>query len=1496
MNSLPPTSMSAPVASQQQQQQQPADIATSSPYGNAAAWMGVDPTMFSTNNGTSSSFPMQGSSSSVPDMAAMQAQYAMEQTNGTSQPWQVQTSFNNAAALQQQLQQQQQQQHSLDQQRQQALQAQYQQALASLSSTIGQPNVLASSQAMTPEQQLQQQLLQFRRLQAMQQQQQQQQAPISLPQRTLNAQAGASAPYFRPPPTSQGGGMPPQLQQQAAQMQLQLQQYQQQQRQLQQLQQLQRMQQPQQQVPLSQSFVADQIQQQINPMQQFADEQQQQQQWTQQTPSVPVRGSSVTSTHSGSMSAPPPGHAPGAAPSEPPAENGSRAPSVPASQQAQRAPGTSSASSSTASTPATTAINLTKTQAAKLNSETAALIAEDPFYQRLANVLKSSGVLFRIPCMSGRLLDLKLVYEHVQRHGGVEGMTHSKYWRDIGNALELPQSNSNIPSLLRRAYNQYLLPLERAMAGTSGQDGSAQPSVSRQESRHSTIPPEEQQEQWTPPSTTQQLTATVPGTSAAAAMPLQGTQFQAPPAQMLQQPYTVPQQQQQQLEEQMQLQQQQHQQIQQLQQLQQMQQLQQQQHYQQQQEQQQQLLLQQQQQQQQQQQKSDAEGYLNAGTITSPHTTPMILQAAAQQQKQQQQQQEQEHSHNSNDTVAKQEVTTPVVSTLTAVAEPAPVLPADVFEYKKYMPRCVPLPGTSAGGVDLQAIETYMTALKGGVHYWTLEKWKLAAKRPEVSAQIKNELGSVSVQALIMSLKSSLASEITYALNVLVFLSSDASVPFPLQECPELLEVLCVLIREHWTDRLLAEATVETLVQPERGHAEERTAFLPWTTTTTITPGLASSKTMPLGDALERAHSALTVLRNLSFAGNNVLVLSGHARFLDMLAGVVTEALRVMQATCWPEFHFMSVAPVKADGGQLRSQPQDQHNLVLAFEVLEHALTVLSNISTVLVFPATGDSSLAACVVDLALFFLTLPAWLPRLQQYGHLNRSALMSDDAGSPSADSDQTPHLIATASLSTVSVAGTMLPLSQTIILCDDDDDDNSNEDGGHVAASATGHTGRHHSLQTWQSLAVSMLTNALIMSDNQPHWQRLFSGDHTRAKYHGVTLGLSRRLQLDDRSCLLLLASVCRWSPIDRLAQAALIAPASAGSWWWWWWDRWGSGGNKSQAHAHELVELEATFFVVKHLSQCASFLDAVARGWAFGVQVRAELLAEALAAMPTGAATVPIKREPTRTALKIETSSKKMTAYAFRCMCRQAVARLLARDQPTWLTEYCLQLVRLSCAFVPPSQETQQARAHMQQQQPLQMPPAPPADKQMQAMALGRRAVEAAYELIQGAQKCGERQARRDNAKARRPSELPVTSPASLSPVGSDSAGNSNDDDKDDGDEEQVWRNMLRQRVEYAQQQGYIPFSPVLQTTQRYPRPDDDMAVWQLCGVDRADGQQQQQLEAWLRRLLDDDVDDAANAGRSAYAPALVNSGRLRDLVWQAGRQAELLWTLRELLG
>lgn len=173
-----------------------------------------------------------------------------------------------------------------------------------------------------------------------------------------------------------------------------------------------------------------------------------------------------------------------------------------------------------------------------------------------------------------------------------------------------------------------------------------------------------------------------------------------------------------------------------------------------------------------------------------------------------------------------------------------------------------------------------------------------------------HELGVVDVHALIMSLKSGLAVEISYALNALLIVSAGADAPSDFQlslaQCDDLLDVLLDVLASHAPcdsdtslDHLLQDSLLTYCDAIDLALAEEAE----------ICVRRRQSKTQSEEHEADRrvavAQVVLTILRNLSVMPENCTYLATHKRFIPMMASLLRTIQRDQR---WDTAHGTALA------------------------------------------------------------------------------------------------------------------------------------------------------------------------------------------------------------------------------------------------------------------------------------------------------------------------------------------------------------------------------------------------------------------------------------------------------------------------------------------------------------------------------------------------------------------------------------------------------------
>ena len=89
------------------------------------------------------------------------------------------------------------------------------------------------------------------------------------------------------------------------------------------------------------------------------------------------------------------------------------------------------------------------------------------FMRALAEFCDAKGTpLAKIPAVSGRELDLHLLYTQVRKRGGYEKACEARKWAEIAEGMNMHDaSTSHLAQALKKHYQQLLLPYERCVAG-----------------------------------------------------------------------------------------------------------------------------------------------------------------------------------------------------------------------------------------------------------------------------------------------------------------------------------------------------------------------------------------------------------------------------------------------------------------------------------------------------------------------------------------------------------------------------------------------------------------------------------------------------------------------------------------------------------------------------------------------------------------------------------------------------------------------------------------------------------------------------------------------------------------------------------------------------------------------------------------------------------------------------------------------------------------------
>ena len=89
------------------------------------------------------------------------------------------------------------------------------------------------------------------------------------------------------------------------------------------------------------------------------------------------------------------------------------------------------------------------------------------FMRSLTEFCDAKGTpLAKIPAVSGRELDLHLLYTQVRKRGGFERAGEQRKWAEIAESMNMHDASiSHLAAALKKHYQQLLLPFERCEAG-----------------------------------------------------------------------------------------------------------------------------------------------------------------------------------------------------------------------------------------------------------------------------------------------------------------------------------------------------------------------------------------------------------------------------------------------------------------------------------------------------------------------------------------------------------------------------------------------------------------------------------------------------------------------------------------------------------------------------------------------------------------------------------------------------------------------------------------------------------------------------------------------------------------------------------------------------------------------------------------------------------------------------------------------------------------------
>lgn len=186
-----------------------------------------------------------------------------------------------------------------------------------------------------------------------------------------------------------------------------------------------------------------------------------------------------------------------------------------------------------------------------------------------------------------------------------------------------------------------------------------------------------------------------------------------------------------------------------------------------------------------------------------------------------------------------------------------------------------------------------------------------------------HELGVVDVHALIMSLKSGLAVEVSYALNALLVVSAGVDAPsefqFLLAQCDDLLDVLLDVLASHASydmdtslDRLLQESLLTYCDAIDLALAEEAEVHVRRRQSTTQSEEREADRRVVVTQVV------LTILRNLSVMPGNTWFLATHERFIPMMAAILRTIQRdqrwdTAHGTAFAAFSLRELLHIKKD-------------------------------------------------------------------------------------------------------------------------------------------------------------------------------------------------------------------------------------------------------------------------------------------------------------------------------------------------------------------------------------------------------------------------------------------------------------------------------------------------------------------------------------------------------------------------------------------------------
>jgi hypothetical protein len=189
-------------------------------------------------------------------------------------------------------------------------------------------------------------------------------------------------------------------------------------------------------------------------------------------------------------------------------------------------------------------------------------------------------------------------------------------------------------------------------------------------------------------------------------------------------------------------------------------------------------------------------------------------------------------------------------------------------------------------------VETY-----GGVDLKYFDKFEIKPPVPHLG-----ELGTIDIQALILSLKSGMKMEMTNALNIITILTvqpqqQQQPPSLPLINCDDLLDILLDFLEMD----ILGTANRFAHDTPVNNSKDQMVTDLSYTDLfdmsldemKSLIPKLEHSTSDTWLSLRERCLCVFNILRNLSFMNENVEYLANHKRFIELMTSIVDSTTRV---------------------------------------------------------------------------------------------------------------------------------------------------------------------------------------------------------------------------------------------------------------------------------------------------------------------------------------------------------------------------------------------------------------------------------------------------------------------------------------------------------------------------------------------------------------------------------------------------------------------------